>query len=162
MAIGSQVGEDVPFFINGMVAIGMGHKAPLVFLDTTGTSTWHWVLGILPVGLSTKDVFGKFKELVKFKGLDEPMYQVRHEACLQRAWGSAPSQLLLATLVNDLEEASMDLLPHVRLGIQAGKAAGALASLMAGAGSACAFLARDQIGRRKSLSGCDESYGSSK
>jgi 4-diphosphocytidyl-2-C-methyl-D-erythritol kinase len=144
MAIGSQVGEDVPFFINGMVAIGMGHKASLVFLDTTGTSTWHWVLGILPVGLSTKDVFGKFEELVKYKGLDEHMYQVRHEACLRRAWGTAPSQLLVAALVNDLEEASMDLLPHIRLGIQAGKAAGALASLMAGAGSTCAFLARDQ------------------
>ncbi|KAE9365688.1 4-diphosphocytidyl-2C-methyl-D-erythritol kinase [Stipitochalara longipes BDJ] len=144
MALGAQIGEDVPFFIKGMVALGMGHKAPLVFLDTTQTSTWHWVLGILPAGLSTKEVFGRFEEFMNMRGFDGLAYRARHEACMQKAWGSTPPEILAAALVNDLEEASAQLQPGVSLALQAGEAAGALASLMAGAGSTCAFLAGDQ------------------
>ena len=150
MNVGAQIGEDVPFFIKGMVALGMGHKTPLVFLDTAVTSTWYWVLGILHAGLSTKDVFGRFEEHVQRRGFDELAYHTKHEACLQAAWGSVPPQILAAALANDLEGPAMELLPQISLVLQAGKAAGALVSLMAGAGSTCAFLATDQ-GHARSL-----------
>lgn len=147
MAIGAHVGEDVPFFIRGMVAIGTGHKQPLVGLKT-GKYTWYWVLGILPVGLLTKEVFEKFEELFPSRRFNEATYRSRHERCMQTGWGSTPPQLLIAALVNDLEEASTELLPDVRVALQAGKTAGALASLMAGSGSTCAFLAKDKAHAR--------------
>jgi 4-diphosphocytidyl-2-C-methyl-D-erythritol kinase len=63
---------------------------------------------------------------------------------MQTAWGSPLLQLPAAALVNDLEETSTELLPDVGVAVRAGKTAGALASLMAGSGSTCAFLARDK------------------
>jgi 4-diphosphocytidyl-2-C-methyl-D-erythritol kinase len=147
MAIAARVGEDVPFFIRGMVAIGTGHKQPLLSLKVK-KFTWHWVLGILPLGLFVKEVFEKYDELLAKSTFDESTYQSRRERCLQTAWGVTPPQDLIALLVNDLKEASTELLPVIGLALQAGKTAGALASLLAGSGSTCAFLAQNEAHAR--------------
>lgn len=140
-AIGAQIGEDVPFLIKGMMAIGVGHKQPLVGV-AAGAHMWHWVLGILEAGLLTKDVFRKFEEL-KYDNADELAYEDRHVRCLQVGWGSISPDLLAGLLSNDLEAAASALLPQILSALDVGRDEGALAGIMTGSGSTCAFLARD-------------------
>jgi len=143
LAIAVTVDEDTAFFIKGMMALGTGLDKPPVSL-TCGKCTWHWVLGFLSRGLSTKEVYEKYDEVLARKGFNGAMYQSRHEHCVQTAWGSASPHLLAAELVNDLEQPAVEMLPDVRTALSVGTDAGALASLMAGAGSTCAFLAESE------------------
>ncbi|EXJ59335.1 4-(cytidine 5'-diphospho)-2-C-methyl-D-erythritol kinase [Cladophialophora psammophila CBS 110553] len=143
LAIAARIGEDVPFFVKGVVAISTGHMQPPMSLKH-GNHIWYWVLGILPSGLSTKEVFEKHDEVSATRVFCEETYRYRRERCVKTAWGSTPPHLLIASLLNDLEEASIELLPSIGRALSAGKNAGALASLLAGSGSACAFLARSE------------------
>jgi 4-diphosphocytidyl-2-C-methyl-D-erythritol kinase len=142
-AIGAQIGEDVPFLIKGMMAIGVGHKQPLVAV-AAGAHMWHWVLGILEAGLLTKDVFRKFDEFCKYANADDLdlAYEDRHMKCLHVGWGSTSPDLLAGLLGNDLEAAASALLPQILSALDAGRAE-ALAGIITGSGSTCAFLARD-------------------
>jgi 4-diphosphocytidyl-2-C-methyl-D-erythritol kinase len=63
MMIGAEIGEDVPFAILGMMAVGLGHKQPLVCIPNCRLESWNWVLGVLNSGLSTKQVFQRFDEI---------------------------------------------------------------------------------------------------
>jgi 4-diphosphocytidyl-2-C-methyl-D-erythritol kinase len=141
MVIGTQIGEDVPFLIRGMMAIGIGHKQSLIDV-ATGRWKWHWVLGIPKSGLLTKQVFDKFDAL-KHDNVDEMEYKERHARCLKTEWGTRPPELLAGLLSNDLEQAAAVLLPQIRSALDAGRFGGALAGVMTGSGSTCAFLARD-------------------
>lgn len=149
MHIGAQLGEDVPFFINGMMALGMGHKQPLMALETTGY-TWNWVLGVPYRGLSTKAVFAQYDEILAQSDNPEEEYILRRQDCIQTAWGKTKPEELLSQLVNDLERPSSELLPDIPTALRAGKSAGAIRSLMSGSGSTCAFLAKDEV-QAKSL-----------
>ncbi|KAF2814394.1 4-diphosphocytidyl-2C-methyl-D-erythritol kinase [Mytilinidion resinicola] len=141
-AIGAQVGEDAPFFIKGMMAVGIGHRQPLQELKAS-TWTWHWVLGMPKASLATKHVFAQFDALAD-GCFDEVQYKEKHATCLQIPWASAPPHELAGLLRNDLEPAAAVLLPEIRSAIDAGQEKGALASIMTGSGSTCAFLARDE------------------
>jgi 4-diphosphocytidyl-2-C-methyl-D-erythritol kinase len=143
MHIGAQLGEDVPFFVNGMMALGMGHKQPLVALETIGY-TWNWVLGIPHRGLSTRAVFAQYDEILAQSDNPEEKYLLRRKDCIETPWGTTDPEKLLSELVNDLERPSSELLPDITIALQAGKTAGAIRSLMSGSGSTCAFLAKDQ------------------
>ena len=143
MELGARIGEDVPFFIMGMMAINLGHKQPLVKLKTSG-HTWNWVLGVPHRGLSTKAVFQEYDKILERSSSGEEDYLARRKECIGTPWGvSSPDELLLA-LANDLEAPSMQLLPDISTALQAGSTAGAIASLMSGSGSTCAFLAKDE------------------
>jgi 4-diphosphocytidyl-2-C-methyl-D-erythritol kinase len=110
-ARGALVGEDVPFFIKGMMAIGVGHKQPLICLPTN-TWTWYWVVGIHKVGLSTKDVFAAFDKLISSNRDEQQQeYQRRRLRCLEIPWSTTPPALLANYLSNDLEQAAIMLLP---------------------------------------------------
>ncbi|KAF2258916.1 4-diphosphocytidyl-2C-methyl-D-erythritol kinase [Lojkania enalia] len=139
--IGAEIGEDVPFFIGGSMAIGTGHKKPLLFL-TARMGAWYWVLGIPRAGLPTKDVFIKFDEITNGE-FDSEEYKRRHEKCLQTAWGTMLPALVAKFLSNDLESAATTLLPDIKLALEVGRRRDALASVMTGSGSTCAFLASD-------------------
>ncbi|CAG7925177.1 unnamed protein product [Penicillium olsonii] len=141
MAIGARLGEDVPFFIMGMMALGSGHRQPLVSLQA-GAHRWNWVLGVLSVGLSTKEVFGKYDQLSgQVESAEE--YAINRQRCIGISWDIHPQDLTSA-LVNDLEAPSVELLSEIDVTLRAGKKAGAIASLMSGSGSTCAFLAKDE------------------
>lgn len=143
-ALGACIGEDVPFFIHGRLAIGTGYNQPLIPIATDqNVYQWHWVLGTLPVGLSTKAVFAHLDHLLANSSFDDATYHTLKDRCLNTAWGSTAPQLLLGDLVNGLQEPSTQLCPEIALALQAGDAAGALASLMTGSGSTCIFLAED-------------------
>lgn len=143
MALGAQLGEDVPFFVHGMMAIGLGHKQPLIKLAPSGHK-WHWVLGIPFRGLATKDVFQMYDRVSAGSVSQEKDYLLRQKGCLDTPWESGSPQELLPALVNDLELPSTRLLPDIATALQAGRSAGALASIMTGSGSTCAFLAENE------------------
>ena len=147
MALGAKLGEDVPFFIKGMMAIGLGHKTPLVSL-VTGGYTWNWVLGVPSAGLSTKAVFDRYDHILARSPSAETSYLKNQQACIEVPWGTRPPEELLSALVNDLEGPSTELLSDIEIALRAGNAAGAVASLMSGSGSTCAFLARDEVHAR--------------
>jgi 4-diphosphocytidyl-2-C-methyl-D-erythritol kinase len=143
MALGAELGEDVPFFIRGMMALGLGHKQPLVSLEA-GVHTWNWVLGVPSAGLSTKAVFDKYDQILDDSPSAEEEYLKNRRGCIKVPWGTSRPEDLIPALANDLESPSAELLPDIKIALQAGKAAGAIASLMSGSGSTCAFLARDE------------------
>ncbi|KAL2839818.1 4-diphosphocytidyl-2-C-methyl-D-erythritol kinase [Aspergillus pseudoustus] len=153
MAVGAQVGEDVPFFIWGLVAINIGHQRPLLLMEVGPQSigTWHWVLGILPTGLSTRDVFARFSQVIPGRNSCSTelaqaarCQETEIEKCLQTDWVHVPPQTLVSQLVNNLEEPAMELMPEIRTALQEGEAAGAVASVMAGSGSTCLYLASNE------------------
>ncbi|KAF7596912.1 hypothetical protein BBP40_011957 [Aspergillus hancockii] len=152
-AMGAQLGEDVPFFIRGLVAIGTGYHRPVVpvEVDPRYVRAWHWVLGIMPIGLSTKLVFDKSDEVFRRMGVEQLTaaravsgLERQLAKCAQIPWGSAPPRLLVANLGNNLESTAMELAPEVGVALQAGRTAGAMASIMAGTGTTCLYLARDE------------------
>ncbi|KAL4873644.1 4-diphosphocytidyl-2-C-methyl-D-erythritol kinase [Aspergillus spectabilis] len=151
MDLAAHIGEDVPFFIKGMMALNLGHKQPLIPLETDGKS-WHWVLAIPPRGLSTKAVFQKYDQSLPVPPLSEDEYLNRRQGCIDAPWGTASPDELLSEMQNDLELPSTRLLPDIAIALQAGKTAGAVKSLMSGSGSTCAFLANDES-HAKSLMG---------
>ena len=53
--LGAQLGSDVPFMINGGTAIGQGRGDQLTAALSRGT--YHWVLALSSVGLSTPAVY---------------------------------------------------------------------------------------------------------
>lgn len=144
MHIGAQLGEDVPFFINGMMSLGLGHKQPLVPLKTSGY-TWNWVLGVPSRGLSTKAVFAKYDEILAQSENPEAEYILRQQGCFETPWGTTDPLELLPDLSNDLEQPSSQLLSDIPTALKAGQSAGAIWSLMSGSGSTCAFLAKDAM-----------------
>ncbi|KAJ6024620.1 Ribosomal protein S5 domain 2-type fold subgroup [Penicillium herquei] len=143
MNLAALIGEDVPFFIEGMMAIGLGHKKPLIKLKTAGHK-WNWVLGVPYRGLSTKAVFQEYDGILEQTSSGEEEYLVRRQGCLETPWGSCPPEELLDAIKNDLELPSAQLLPDIRVALETGRSAGAVASLMSGSGSTCAFLARSE------------------
>ncbi|KAJ5490169.1 Ribosomal protein S5 domain 2-type fold subgroup [Penicillium expansum] len=147
MALGANLGEDIPFFIKGMMALGLGHKKPLISLQTS-KHIWNWVLGVPAAGLSTKSVFEKFDHILARSPSAEKVYLENRQNCIEVPWGTRHPEDLLSALVNDLEGPSTQLLPDIEIALRAGKTAGAVASLMSGSGSTCAFLARDETHAR--------------
>lgn len=144
MELGAQIGEDVPFLIKGMMAIGLGHKQPLVSLEVADHK-WIWVLAVPFRGLSTKAVFQEHdKVLAGTLSEEEEKYLRRRQGCIDVAWGTISPTELLPFLVNDLELPSTRLLPDIGIALEAGRCHGAIASLMSGSGSTCAFLAKDE------------------
>jgi 4-diphosphocytidyl-2-C-methyl-D-erythritol kinase len=134
--IGGSLGSDVPFQVNGMMALGTERGLCLSPIECT-TKSWYWVLGILHHGLLTRDVYGM---------LDLDAAADKSEVCdpsdLIR-WGHEKPQNLSHLLRNDLQNAAVSLLPELKIGLDAGSRADALASLITGSGSTCIFLARD-------------------
>ncbi|KAF5859758.1 hypothetical protein ETB97_002480 [Aspergillus alliaceus] len=149
MEIGAQIGEDVPFFIRGLVGIGTGYHRPVVPVDVDPKSmrTWYWVLGIMPRGLSTKLVFEKSDEFIDRRVRRGEVISSQSEQlakCLKVDWGNTPFQLLVPELANNLQEVAEELDPDIEVALQAGREAGVIVSLMAGTGTTCLFLAMDE------------------
>jgi 4-diphosphocytidyl-2-C-methyl-D-erythritol kinase len=144
MELGAQIGEDVPFFIKGMMAIGLGHKQPLLSLGVADFK-WIWVLAVPFRGLSTKAVFQEYDRILTGSlPEEEAKYLRRRQGCIDVAWGTRSPTELLASLVNDLELPSTRLLSDIGIALETGRSHDAVASLMSGSGSTCAFLAKDE------------------
>lgn len=132
--IGSTIGSDVPFFLSGGTALGLGRGEevyPLVDLPP------HWVVIVRPpFGISTADAYGWYDE-DRAAGLREP----RELQLLPVPWPSRAAQM-----INDLEPPVVRRYPEIGAIRAQLREAGAVAAAMSGSGSAVFGLFRSRRG----------------
>lgn len=138
-AIAAGLGSDVPFLLHGGTALGTGHGenvSPVL----TRPEPWYWVVAIADGGLSTPAVYREIDRLRAAGTAPAPLGDV--DALLTALRQSDPA-VLAAALGNDLQPAAVSLRPALSEVLDAGRAAGALAGIVAGSGPTCVFLAAD-------------------
>ena len=136
--IAIQLGSDVPFMLSGGTAIGRGHGDQLTAALSRGT--YHWVLALSTVGLSTPAVYAECDRLRAELEIVEPQ---THEGLMQ-ALLAADAPTVGASLVNDLQAAACSLRPALRLVLDVGQEYGALGAIVSGSGPTVAFLVADE------------------
>jgi 4-diphosphocytidyl-2-C-methyl-D-erythritol kinase len=136
--IASKIGSDVPFMLSGGTAIGTGHGDQLTAALSRGT--YHWVLAVSTVGLSTPAVYA---ECDRLRGELEIVEPQTNEALMQSLL-AADAPGVGAALVNDLQLAACSLRPAIRLVLDVGQEYGALGAIVSGSGPTVAFLVADQ------------------
>jgi 4-diphosphocytidyl-2-C-methyl-D-erythritol kinase len=134
LEFGSQLGSDVPFMITGGTAIGQGRGDQLTAALSRGT--YHWVLALSTVGLSTPAVYQECDRLRA--GLDIAAPQTS-DALMQSLLSADPKAVGLA-LQNDLQSAACSLRPALTLVLDVGEEYGALGAIVSGSGPTVAFL----------------------
>jgi 4-diphosphocytidyl-2-C-methyl-D-erythritol kinase len=130
----AKLGSDVPFSLHGGTAVGTGRGERL--LPVLSRSTFHWVLALAKVGLSTPTVF---RELDRLRADGNPP-RLGGPEDLMHALPTGDAATLAPLLGNDLQSAALSLNPGLRRTLRAGVAAGALAGIVSGSGPTCAFL----------------------
>lgn len=135
--VAAEVGSDVPFVLQGGLALGTGRGEQLV--PVLSRHTYHWVMALDSVGLSTPEVF---RELDRLRAEGNPPRVGAVEPVLEALASGDPNQLALL-LGNDLQAAAVSLRPGLRRTLRAGVNAGALAGIVSGSGPTCAFLCSD-------------------
>ncbi|WP_316669198.1 4-(cytidine 5'-diphospho)-2-C-methyl-D-erythritol kinase [uncultured Propionibacterium sp.] len=139
--LAAALGSDVSFSLLGGTALGTGRGERLEPLVCGGPL--HWVLAAARRGLPTPTVYGRFDERVA-AGTSVPMSAERvHPADLIDALARGDAAAAAALLVNDLQQAALDLYPELAGTLAAGRGAGALAGIVSGSGPTCAFLCAD-------------------
>ena len=96
----SQLGSDVPFLLSGGTAIGQGRGDQLTAALSRGT--YHWVLALSSVGLSTPAVYSECDRLRQGLDISEPQISDALMQALLTADPSAVGRLL----INDLQPAA--------------------------------------------------------
>jgi 4-diphosphocytidyl-2-C-methyl-D-erythritol kinase len=138
LEFGAQLGSDVPFMITGGTAIGQGRGDQLTAALSRGT--YHWVLALSTVGLSTPAVYQECDRLRA--GLDVAAPQTS-DALMQSLLAADPKAVGLA-LQNDLQSAACSLRPALTLVLDVGEEYGALGAIVSGSGPTVAFLVGDE------------------
>lgn len=137
--VAAAIGSDVPFFLSGGTALGLGRGEeiyPLVDLPV------HWVVIVRPpFGVSTAEAYTWHDE-DRAAGLKE----VREPQMLPVPWPSRAAQM-----VNDLEPPVVRRHPEITEIKAALRAAGAVAASMSGSGSAVFGLFRSRAAAAKAL-----------
>ncbi|WP_217129775.1 4-(cytidine 5'-diphospho)-2-C-methyl-D-erythritol kinase [Streptomyces sp. AC558_RSS880] len=135
----AELGSDVPFSLVGGAALGTGRGERLTELEVGGT--FHWVFAMASRGLSTPAVFREFDRLGEGREIPEPV--ASRELLDALAKGDVDALAVAVSGSNGLQPAALSLFPELADTLAAGRAAGALASLVSGSGPTTAFLARD-------------------
>lgn len=138
--VAAGVGSDVPFFLSGGTALGLGRGEeiyPLVDLPR------HSVVVVRPpFGVSTAEAYGWYDE-DRAAGVREPRGELQ---ILPVPWPTRAAQM-----INDLEPPVIRRHPEI-LGIKAAlREAGAVAATMSGSGSAVFGLFRTRPGAARAL-----------
>lgn len=136
--VGSRLGSDVPFMLSGGTAVGRGRGDEVTAALSRGT--YHWVLALSTVGLSTPAVYAECDRLRAGMKVSTP--QVSDH--LLQALLSADAAVLGKALINDLQTAACSLRPALRLILDVGSEYGALGSIVSGSGPTVAFLVSDE------------------
>ncbi|MFF9486862.1 4-(cytidine 5'-diphospho)-2-C-methyl-D-erythritol kinase [Streptomyces sp. NPDC014676] len=135
----AELGSDVPFSLVGGAALGTGRGEKLTELEVGGT--FHWVFAMASRGLSTPAVFREFDRLGEGREIPGPV--ASQELLDALAKGDVDALAAAVSDSNDLQPAALSLFPELADTLAAGRAAGALATLVSGSGPTTAFLARD-------------------
>jgi 4-diphosphocytidyl-2-C-methyl-D-erythritol kinase len=120
--VAATIGADVPFFLTGGTALGLGRGDEIYPLADLPT---HWIILLVPgFGVSSREAFGWY-DLQRSLGpiLREPQY-------VPGPWPTRAAQM-----VNDLEFAIARHHPEIDQMKAALRRAGALAAAMSGSGS---------------------------
>jgi 4-diphosphocytidyl-2-C-methyl-D-erythritol kinase len=137
--VAAEVGADVPFFLSGGTALGLGRGEeiyPLVDLPP------HWVVIVRPpYGVSTAEAYAWYDE-DRAAGLREP----RELQVLPVPWPTRAAQM-----INDLEPPVVRRHPEIGALKTALRVAGAVAAAMSGSGSAVFGLFRSRAAARRLL-----------
>jgi 4-diphosphocytidyl-2-C-methyl-D-erythritol kinase len=137
--VASRIGADVPFFLSGGTALGLGRGEeiyPLVDLPP------HWIVIVRPpFGVSTAEAYSWYDE-DRAGGVKEP----RELQILPVPWPSRAAQM-----VNDLEPPVGRRHPEIGIMKTALREAGAVAAVMSGSGSAVFGLFRSRAAAVRAL-----------
>lgn len=137
--VAADLGADVPFFLSGGTALGLGRGEeiyPLVDLPP------HWVVIVTPpFGVSTAEAYAWYDE-DRTAGLREP----RELQTLPVPWPTRAAQM-----INDLEPPVVRRHPEIGMLKTALRGAGAVAAAMSGSGSAVFGLFRSRGAAKKAL-----------
>ena len=139
------LGADVPFALAGGIAVGLGRGEVLTQIESVPAI--NLVLVTSDEGLSTPAVYKRLDELRAARGVDPmeaPEATVPDEFI--RALQSGDQAAISTLLINDLQEAALDLRPDLRKTIEDGLVAGALSGFVSGSGPTIAFLVADADG----------------
>jgi 4-diphosphocytidyl-2-C-methyl-D-erythritol kinase len=144
--VAASLGADVPFFLSGGTALGLGRGDEIYPLADLPP---HWVVLLVPgFGVTTADAYGWYdaeRELARGPSMREPQY-------VPGPWPSRAAQM-----VNDLEAPIARHHPEIDQMRTALRRVGALASAMSGSGSAVFGLFQK---RRDALTAVDRLAGS--
>ena len=136
--IAAPIGSDVPFMLRGGTAVGRGRGDQVTAALSRGT--YHWVLALSSVGLSTPAVYGECDRLRAGMQVASPHVN----DYLLQALLAEDLAALGKSLVNDLQPAACSLRPALRLILDVGDDYGALGSIVSGSGPTVAFLVSDE------------------
>ncbi len=138
--VASGIGSDVPFFLSGGTALGLGRGEeiyPLVDLPR------HWIVIVRPpFGVSTAEAYAWYDE-DRAAGVREPPGELQ---ILPVPWPSRAAQM-----VNDLEPPVMRRHPEIGTMKQALREAGAVAAAMSGSGTAIFGLFRTRAAAARAV-----------
>lgn len=133
--LAAELGADVPFALTGLTAVGTGRGD--VLSPVLAHGTFHWVLAVQRWGLPTPAVFRRFDE----RQVSPPVPpELSHG--LMAALRAGDPAALAPYLVNDLQDAAVDLAPHIREVLAVAADGGALAQIVSGSGPTVVALVR--------------------
>jgi 4-diphosphocytidyl-2-C-methyl-D-erythritol kinase len=137
--VAGTIGADVPYFLSGGTALGLGRGEeiyPLVDLPT------HWIVIVQPpYGISTAEAYAWYDE-DRAAGLREP----REPQMLPVPWPTRAAQM-----INDLEPPVVRRHPEIGAFKTVLRETGAVAAAMSGSGSAVFGLFRTQAAASRAL-----------
>lgn len=139
--LASALGSDVPFALLGHTAVGRGRGDLLTAALSRGE--YHWALGLRRSGLSTPAVFGAYDDLMGGGGWPEHEEPEPDRALLHALRAGDPAGVGRA-LVNDLQDAALELAPGLAETLAVAQDAGALGVVVSGSGPTVAALTRSR------------------
>jgi len=142
--IAATLGADVPFALHGGTALGVGRGD--VLSPVLAKATFHWVLVLNEVGLSTPDVFRQLDRHRAEHSIEIETVAVDPaiDPNLLQALRSGDAMALGEYLRNDLQAAALQLMPNLGETLEFGETHGALAGIVSGSGPTVALLAADE------------------
>lgn len=141
--LAAQLGADVPFALMGGTAVGTGRGDRLS--PALAQGTFHWLLALADLGLSTPEVYAELdrhRERHVHDIAPAPQQPTVDIEVLQALRAGDPHRLA-EYLHNDLQAPALHLEPSLSATLEMGELQGALAGLVSGSGPTVAFLAAD-------------------
>lgn len=147
MALAVGLGSDVPFALQGGTSVGTGRGERLV--RVAARRRLHWVFALHQRGLVTPTVFRELDRMRAAEGPASTTCGITGTEPILESFSHGRLGQLASQMSNDLQAAAISLEPSLRRTLRVGVEAGAaLAGIVSGSGSTCAFLCDDRSAAR--------------